>query len=81
MTIQPSAELTLPGLDLLLGSDSFINDLTPEDEASISGGRRRRSRSAASRPSRPSRSRLGRRGRRGRRSRPSRSFSRNRRRR
>lgn len=34
------------GLDLLLGDDSFINDLNPEDEALISGGgRRSRSRS------------------------------------
>jgi hypothetical protein len=33
------------GLALLSGMDSFINDLDPEDEASISGGRRwRRSR-------------------------------------
>lgn len=28
------------GLELLSGMDSFINDLAPEDEASISGGRR-----------------------------------------
>jgi hypothetical protein len=28
------------GLSLLSGSDSFINDLNPEEEASISGGRR-----------------------------------------
>jgi hypothetical protein len=28
------------GLGLLSGIDSFINDLDPEDEASISGGRR-----------------------------------------
>jgi hypothetical protein len=28
------------GLELLSGMDSFINDLDPEDEACISGGRR-----------------------------------------
>ena len=28
------------GLSLLAGADSFINDLKPEDEASIAGGRR-----------------------------------------
>jgi hypothetical protein len=55
MNNQPSADVALTGLDLLLGPDSVINELTPEDEASISGGRRGRSRSGISRPSRPSR--------------------------
>lgn len=73
MNTQPTADVALLGLDLLLGPDSFISELSPEDEASISGGRRRRSRSGISRRSRPSR--------RSRRSRPSRSFRRNRRRR
>jgi hypothetical protein len=66
MNTQTTTDKALLGLDLLLGPDSFINELTPEDEASISGGRRRRSR--RSRPSRPSR--------RSRPSRPSRSFRR-----
>jgi hypothetical protein len=40
------------GLSLLSGADSFINDLNPEEEASITGGRRgsrRRGRNAARR--------------------------------
>jgi hypothetical protein len=38
------------GFGLLSGTDSFINDLNPEDEASISGGRRwRDARNAARR--------------------------------
>ncbi|QNI71722.1 hypothetical protein CyaNS01_02621 [Cyanobium sp. NS01] len=32
------------GLNLLSGAESFIHDLNPEDEASIAGGNRRRSR-------------------------------------
>jgi hypothetical protein len=43
------------GLNLLSGADSFLTDLTPEDEASISGGNGRRRRSRRSRASRPSR--------------------------
>ena len=81
MNTQPTTDFALLGLDLLLGPDSFISELTPEDEASISGGRRRRSRSGISRPSRSRRSRPTRRRRRSRPSRPSRSFRRNRRRR
>ena len=76
MNTQSTTDLALLGLDLLQGPDSFISELTPEDEASISGGRRRRSRSGISRPSRSRPTR-----RRRRRSRPSRSFRRNRRRR
>lgn len=45
----------LLGLDLLAGSDSFLKDLVPEEEAAISGGGRWRSRSGPSGPSRPSR--------------------------
>ncbi len=46
----------LLGLDLLSGSESFLKDLNPEDESSISGGNRRRSRrSRMSRMSRPTR--------------------------
>lgn len=40
------------GLDLLSGDDSFLNELSPEDQASISGGGRWRTRSRLSRPSR-----------------------------
>ncbi|MBE9153921.1 hypothetical protein [Cyanobium sp. LEGE 06113] len=80
MNTQPTTDVALLGLDLLLGPDSLISELSPEDEASISGGRRRRSRiSRPSRRSRPTRRR--RRSRPSRPSRPSRSFSRNRRRR
>ena len=41
MTIHSMQSHSQPlGLSLLAGADSFINDLNPEDEASISGGRR-----------------------------------------
>jgi hypothetical protein len=53
MNTQPTTDVALLGLDLLLGPDSLISELSPEDEAAISGGRRRRrSRSGISRPSR-----------------------------
>jgi hypothetical protein len=58
MASESSSNAKLLGLNLLSGADSFLKDLNPEDEVSISGGdgRRRRSRrSRASRPSRPSR--------------------------
>ena len=40
------------GLELLSGADSLLNDLSPEDQAAISGGGRWRSRSRISPPSR-----------------------------
>lgn len=39
------------GLSLLVGADSFINDLNPEDEAAIAGGRRWRNAGRAARRS------------------------------
>lgn len=39
------------GLSLLAGADSFINDLNPEDEAVIAGGRRWRDARRAARRS------------------------------
>ena len=51
MTIHSMQSDSQPlGLSLLAGADSFINDLNPEDEAAISGGRRwREARRAARR--------------------------------
>lgn len=55
MATESSTNAALLGLNLLSGADSFLTDLTPEDEASISGGNGRRRRSRRSRASRPSR--------------------------
>jgi hypothetical protein len=55
MATESSTNAALLGLNLLSGADSFLTDLTPEDEASISGGNGRRRRSRTSRPTRASR--------------------------
>lgn len=55
MATESSTNAALLGLNLLSGADSFLTDLTPEDEASISGGNGRRRRSRRSRASRPTR--------------------------
>ncbi len=44
MNTESIADMSLPGLNLLSGAESFIHDLNPEDEASIAGGSGRRSR-------------------------------------
>lgn len=58
MTARSTTSTQSLGLELLSGADSFLNDLSPEDQAAISGGRRVRSRSRISLPSPPSRSDL-----------------------
>jgi hypothetical protein len=55
MATESSTNAALLGLNLLSGADSFLTDLTPEDEASISGGNGRRRRSRTTRPTRASR--------------------------
>lgn len=49
MLNEPKRGMNVVGLDLFSGTDSLIQDLMPEDESSISGGRRWRSRSPRSR--------------------------------
>lgn len=44
MDTESTADMSLTGLSLLSGAESFIHDLNPEDEASIAGGTGRRSR-------------------------------------
>ena len=41
-THQALSDIQPLGLSLLAGADSFVNDLNPEDEAAIAGGRRLR---------------------------------------
>lgn len=55
MTAGSAKSVESLGLQLLSGADSFLNDLSPEDQAAISGGGRRRSRRTISPPSRFSR--------------------------
>lgn len=51
MLNEPKRGVNVVGLDLFSGAGSLIQDLMPEDESSISGGRRWRSRSPRSRSS------------------------------
>lgn len=54
MSADSPKPVQLSGLELLFGAQSFLDELSQEDQAAISGGRRRRSRSR-SRISKPSR--------------------------
>lgn len=45
MDSESTKNIELLGLNLLSGKDTFMHDLNPEDEASITGGGRKRSRS------------------------------------
>lgn len=58
MDTESIADMSLTGLNLLSGAESFIHDLNPEDEASIAGGSGRRSRLRSRRSRLRSRSRL-----------------------
>ena len=58
MSADSPKPVQLSGLELLFGAQSFLDELSQEDQAAISGGRRRcrrsrsRSRSRISKPSR-----------------------------